>query len=310
MKTKITLMLMIMIFAIGITQVRAIYKKDIIDFSKYEAGIRQQYTNTEKTYLSTKQDGNPIAIVGQEEYMLRNWRVILNKSANSLKNRVLSMCKPVKSKTTFPGKDVLGVRIHFPTWPNNSFALIKPPFPIEIYEGSGKYANVENGVLPNISQIKRIMVWVNGRNYDNQLAVRLRDRDGNIHEYFLGSLYFEGWRKLEWYNPNFTDRVWNINLEKMPLYPKDIPYYVFDSFVVYRQGDKIGGDFVTYIAKLRMEYTPYVVDSDLTNDINDEEIWGIIATNGLIRMRNETEALTEELILFQQERHRLESENR
>ena len=90
---------MIMIFAIGITQVRAIYKKDIIDFSKYEAGHRQQYTNTEKTYIRKKQDGNPISIVGQEENMLRNWRVIHNKSINSLKNRVLSMCKPVAIKT-------------------------------------------------------------------------------------------------------------------------------------------------------------------------------------------------------------------
>ena len=111
-----------------------------------------------------------------------------------------------------------------------------------------------------------------------------------------------------WINPNFTENVFAKTLSRTPLYPRDIPYLVFDSIVIYRQGDQIGGDFVTYVANIEIEYTPYVVDSDLLEDIDDEEIWQIITERGRQAREREGKLLTEDMLLYQQERHRIELE--
>ena len=67
---------------------------------------------------------------------LGEWEVELNSSARSVQALALSQTKaaPVKqsAQVPFAGKEVLGVRIVFPTWANNASAKILPPYEIQV----------------------------------------------------------------------------------------------------------------------------------------------------------------------------------
>jgi hypothetical protein len=281
----------------------ATINRTFIDFSKYDQVIQQQYSTPADSVI-TNVDGQPKLIIGYKDYLLSNWKVELNESAQDIQNRILSYCKSVQSQRFGA---TLGVRVHFPQWNNTSYALIKPPFPIKIYDTNGQYANAENGVMPNVADIKSISIWVNGRNFKMGLAIRLRDRNENIHEFFFGYLQFDGWRKLVFSNPNFSDNIMSKVLQREPLYPYDIPYLVFDSLVIYKPSDTLGGDFVTYFGSVEMEYTPYIIDP-ASQDIKDEEVWSIITKKLLNRQAIEDQRLTENLYLYQQERTREQSQ--
>lgn len=302
MKTKIAVSSIILIFSI-LTALQATINRTLIDFAKYDESVKAQYPEPAESYISNV-DGSPRVVVGYKDYMLENWKVELNESADMIDNRINSFCKPVDSQRF---KTTLGIRVHFPKWNNNSYAVIKPPFPIKIYDTNSQFANAENGVMPNASEIKSLSVWVNGRNFRFGLAVRLRDRYEVVHEYFLGWLWFDGWRKLVFLNSNYTERISAKTLSREPLYPFDIPYYVFDSIVIYRPADQIGGDFVTYIKSIEMEYNPYVIDEEVTQDIKDEQVWGIITAKTKQKMDFENKNLTENLYLYQQEKKRMQS---
>ncbi len=293
-----------LLIMMGLSSGHAVIKRTLIDFSKYDERIKAQFPDPEASYV-TNIDGSPKAVIGYGDYLLEKWRVSLNASSASLENRVLSYTKPVDSQRF---GTVLGVRVHYPNWNNNSYALIHPPFPIKVYDDNGKFANDENGVMPNAWEIRSLSIWVNGRNYNNQIAIRLKDRNDVVHEYFMGNLYYEGWRKLVWVNPNFTSKIYAKSLTKVPLYPKDIPFLTFDSIVIYRQGSEWGGDFVTYIGAMDIEYTPYIVDRESVDDISDEEVWGIIANKGKRAQEVENKKLAEQLLLYQQEEYRLKLE--
>ncbi|MEJ5284030.1 MAG: flagellar filament outer layer protein FlaA [Brevinematales bacterium] len=302
MKKIISLSILLLTFLMvdGFSAIR----RTIIDFNTYDEKIKAQFTDPKESYI-TNVDGYPKLVVGYEDYMLNNWDVELGESSGDIKNKILSYCKSVKSQRF---GNTLGVRIHFPKWNNNSYALIKPPFPIKIYDTNGQFINAENGVIPNVSEVKSVSVWVNGRNFNFGLAIRMKDRFENIHEFFMGWLYFDGWRKLTFTNPNFTENINAKKLKREPLYPYDIPYLVFDSFVIYRPADQIGGDFVTYIANMEIEYTPYFVDSE--DDIKDEEVWGIITKRMLRRQEAEERRLIENIYLYQQEKKRTQEANK
>lgn len=277
----------------------SVIKRTLIDFNTYDDKVKQTFPEPEESYI-TNINGFPQLVVGHKDYFLEKWDVELNESASDIQNRIYSYCKPVQSSRF--GK-TLGIRIHFPKWKNNSYALVKPAFPIKIHDTNGQFINAENGVLPNVSEIKSISVWVNGRNYNFGLAIRLKDRYENIHEYFIGWLYFDGWRKLTFVNPNFTENVQAKKLKREPLYPYDIPYVAFDSFVIYRPAEEQGGDFVTYISSVEVEYTPFYVDSE--EDIKDEEVWKIITTRMLRKESIEAQRLMENMYLYQQEQKRM-----
>ncbi len=302
MKKIISLSILLLTFLMvdGFSAIR----RTIIDFNTYDEKIKAQFIEPKES-LITNVDGYPKLIVGYEDYLLNNWDVELGESSGDIKNKILSYCKSVKSQRF---GNTLGVRIHFPKWNNNSYALIKPPFPIKIYDTNGQFINAENGVIPNVSEVKSVSVWVNGRNFNFGLAIRMKDRFENIHEFFMGWLYFDGWRKLTFTNPNFTENINAKKLKREPLYPYDIPYLVFDSFVIYRPADQIGGDFVTYIASMEIEYTPYFVDGE--DDIKDEEVWGIITKRMLRRQEAEERRLIENIYLYQQEKKRTQEANK
>jgi len=192
----------------------------------------------------------------------------------------------------------LGVRIHFPDHKYNAYAKIGPGYDIPAFDSRGLPINYSkfdpdfkddgsmeeddpklsyNGVMHNVSQIKNIVCKVAGRNYNHGLALRLRDQNGEVSEYFLGYLNFVGWRYLRWENPNYITKLSSEELFRLPLYPNDVPYRVFDGFIVYRNGEEPGGDFVTYIAWVKMDFDLAVSPEDIkeTIDVDDDSWWYI-----------------------------------
>jgi len=255
-----------------------------IDFSKFPGGIAEGITEL-KVDLS-----------------IENWMVKLAPSSASIKNRVLSYCKPVKSRKM--NADVLGVRVHFPTAPFNSWAKILPPFEIPFYEdkegeeGQGtKFIN--KGVLRNVGTIKSISVRVTGRNFPHGLSISLKDSRDTVREMFLGYLDFEGWRTLTWKNPNYISDVKQRDIRKIPLYPQLEPSVKFDSFTIYRHGSQIGGDFVTYIKDVQMVYDLAILETE--RDIDDEAVWGILKARKEAKRAAEIRRLGMLQLLRQQE---------
>ncbi len=160
MKTKSAIYGVIFLFFCMATS-SAVITRTLIDFSKYDDNIKAEFPVPAESYI-TNVDGFPKVVIGYKDYMLENWKVEMNESADMINNRINSYCKPVVSQRF---ATTLGVRVHFPSWNNNSYAIIKPPFPVKIYDTNGQFANAENGVMPNVSEIKSLSIWVNGRNY-------------------------------------------------------------------------------------------------------------------------------------------------
>jgi len=231
-----------------------------IDFSKYPGGMAEGITEL-KVGLA-----------------IENWGIKLASSSAAPENRILSFCKAVESKKM--EGNVLGVRIHFPTAPFNSWAKIVPPFEIPFYEdaegdeeGEGtKFVN--KGVLRNVGTIKSVSVRVAGRNFPHGLSITLNDEQDVKKEMFLGYLDYDGWKTLLWENPNYIKDVKQRDLRKSPLYPETMPSIKLDSFMVHRHGSQIGGDFVTYVKDVQIVYDLAVLEVE--RDINDEAVWGIL----------------------------------
>jgi hypothetical protein len=113
----------------------------------------------------------------------------------------------------------------------------------------------------------------------------VEDQDGVQQTIFMDYLEFDGWRTLTWNNPNYIADVRNRELRKFPLYPKGTPYLKLDGFVIYRDSQQEGGDFVTYLKDVKITYDKALITTE--RDINDEAIWGII------QQRNEARRLAE-----------------
>lgn len=145
------------------------------------------------------------------------------------------------------------------------------------------------GVLHNVSDIREIVVRVAGRNYRNGVAIRLSNQNYETSEYFLGYLDFVGWRTLRWVNPNYLPAN-EMEPFRLPLYPTEIPYISFDSFVIYRNGDELGGDFVTYFDWVKVDYDLAVPATQLDIqipdfiDIDDDSWWHIIRDRNAARV--------------------------
>ena len=81
---------------------------------------------------------------------LPEWEIVLNSSAKNVASLADSkvIAAPVKttSEQPFAGKNVMGVRIIFPTWNSNANAKIIPPFDIPAYEPVGSIDSNGNRV--------------------------------------------------------------------------------------------------------------------------------------------------------------------
>ncbi|MGA2480139.1 MAG: flagellar filament outer layer protein FlaA [Spirochaetia bacterium] len=240
---------------------------------------------------------------------LGNWQVTLASSARSIVNQSVTMTKEATTNPNakqFNGQDmaskkVLGVRIHFPVEPFNSWAIVQPPFDIPAYadkdalqgaqlvvadadKGKGEKFN-GFGVVKNVGVLKSLSITVYGSNFPNGLGVVVADQDGKEQTMFMDYLAFDGWRTLTWDNPNYIVDVRNREVRKYPLYPKGMPYLKLIGIVIYRDAAQDGGDFVTYVKDISVTYDKAVIESQ--RDINDEALWGIL------QQRNEARRLAE-----------------
>ncbi len=186
-------------------------------------------------------------------------------------------------------KKVMGVRVHFPLDPFNSWAMITPPFDIPAYadktgpdgvtvapadKGLGQKFENGYGVVKNVGVLKSLSITVYGSNYPNGLGVIVGDQDGNQQTLFMDYLDFDGWRTLTWNNPNYITDVRNRELRHFPLYPQGEPFLKIVGLIIYRDAQQPGGDIVTYFKDISITYDKALLNTQ--RDINDEAVWGIL----------------------------------
>ena len=238
---------------------------------------------------------------------LTSWEVVLNSSAKNPTSVGLSqvVAAPVKESADVPfaGKEVMGVRVKFPTWANNANAKIVPAFDIPAYEPladldengerkqptdeqKGKYLFDDGyGVVRNVGTLKSIAVTTMGMNFPHQLYVLLTDNDNVTRRSLMGELFFDGWKTLQWNNPDYISEVRTREIRVYPIYPRGIPLVKFAGFQVCRDANHIGDDFIGYFKDVKIIYDLAVLTSD--RDIDDEDLWGIISKKEAERQAGE-----------------------
>src|SRR6056297_303977 len=273
----------------------------LVDFSE-KAGVG--FTEEEKELMVTS-------------LAIENWDVQLASSSRTVQNERLSYTQeaPVRDDAQqFAGENVMGIRVHFPEEPYNSYAMIKPPFEIPAYmqadeqdrEGS-KFEGF--GVVKNVGALKKVAVNVYGSNFPNGIGIILEDQDGNERNMFLDYMQFRGWRELGWSNPNYIDDVRNRELQRMPLYPKITPMRKLKGFIIYKDASQMGGDTIAYIKDVTLTYDLAVLPDE--GGIDNEALWGILEERETSRRNAEWQRLGELQVvraLAQQKLHQDEAE--
>jgi len=277
----------------------------VMDYAKVAGG---SFTEEQKAVMKTS-------------LAIENWEVILSSSSRFVDNMVRSFTKEAPSKQY---ETVMGVRIHFPVEPYNSWAFVKPPFEIPAFEppdGGGaedgivtpsKFEAREEGgpaygVIKNVGIIKSLQVRVYGLNFPHGLFLTIIDSKGIAKEIFMGYLNFDGWANLRWDNPAYIQEVRNRELRLVPLYPTSTPFIKFGGFRVARDAAKEGGDFVGYFKEVRVIYDKAVLETD--RDINDEELWQIILDRETARKVWEMERFGQNQVLRYLESQKQATEN-
>lgn len=245
-------------------------KATLMDFSSV-AGTR--YTEEEKAAMMTS-------------LYIPNWEVRLSSSSRTVLNDSKSYVMAVTTgdeAAEFAGEQIMGVRVHFPLGSFNSNATVRPPFEIPAYATStvddeGKRGDQFNGygVVKNVGVIKTLKVNVLGRNFPMGLSILLRDDKEEVHTVFMSYLDFDGWRELQWNNPNYITQVRNRELNTFPLYPRNTPAVTLDGILFTRDASQEGGDFISYIKDIKVVYDLAVRD-DIDKDVDDEAVWGILS---------------------------------
>jgi len=236
------------------------------------------------------------------------------------------------------GYNILGVRIHFPETPFNCWALIKPPFEIPAYEnsvydykgavkseyadangqldtnatlkGEDKGSKFENGygIVKNVGIIKSIDLSVYGCQFKNSISLLMKDERDITTEYMMPQyLDYDGWRVITWTNPNYIEDARDRDLYILPLYPQPVPFVKVMGFRIYRQGDQIGGDFVTYIKDVKVTYDEAVYERDAP--IDHEDAWGILEARREVAKKREYTQLGKLEILRYLERQKMDTSN-
>lgn len=229
---------------------------------------------------------------------IENWEVTLASSARTVTNMANSFTREARSNRF---GTVMGVRVHFPVEPHNSWAMIRPPFEIPAFENTtvdadGTITPIQGdgfttvrsrfeaqedgepafGVIKNVGVIREINVRYYGLNFPHGLSILLIDGQGNESRHFMGHMRQDGWQSVTWRNPAYLQEVRNRDLRIMPLYPFSTPFIKFGGFLIQRDAAHIGGDFITYFKDVSVIFDRAVLEQD--RDIDDEAVWGIIQT--------------------------------
>lgn len=298
---------------IDFTQLGADYPSDapkqnqrtLLNFSA-EAG--STFTDEEKELMLTS-------------LALNNWRVKLASSSATIIRQANSYTKEARTSASaddFEGEDmksktILGVRVTFPESNFNSYAIVKPPFEIQAYQdkltvgsdGSltisdddkGKADMFEGfGVIKNVGTIKDIQLTAYGANYPHAVEIILQNENYEQHSYHITYLDYEGWGTRTWTNPDYISDVRNRQIKKYVLYPRSVPYVKFIGFVLYRDANAIGGDFITYFKNIKITYDEAIKDLD-NPQIDDETIWNILDDRNQKRRQSEYKRLGSRQVL-------------
>jgi hypothetical protein len=288
--------------AIALLAVGVVFAEEavLIDFGKLAADIIPDQDNVPTQNRATMMDFSTTAggsftseqkSVMKTSLAIANWDIVLASSSRTVINQSQSYTLEAPSKQW---GTVMGVRIHFPVEPFNSWARIKPPFEIPAYEpvaevdddGNIEYAEGNDGitkpsrfedgfgVVKNVGTIKSLAVNAYGLNFPHSLSAVVIDSQGNEQFIFMGYLNFDGWGELIWQNPAYVQAVRNRELRLYPLYPTNTPFVKFAGFLIQRDAAKEGGDFVGYFKDVKVIYDKAVLDTD--RDIDDEALWNII----------------------------------
>ncbi|MDR1618906.1 MAG: flagellar filament outer layer protein FlaA [Treponema sp.] len=285
-------------------------RRTLMNFSNLVTG--GTYTPEQKAVMKTS-----LAIV--------NWDVLLASSSRTVTNMVNSYSREAKSGQW---GTVMGVRIHFPVEPFNSWAIIKPPFEIPAFEplanvddegnieaadesdgintpsrfeapagdnGKVDLAQPAYGVIKNVGTIKSVAVNAYGLNFSHGLSAIIIDSQGNQKPVFMGYLNYDGWGELRWDNPSYIQEVRNRDLRLYPLYPTSTPFIKFGGFLIQRDAAKEGGDFIGYFKDVKVIFDKAVLDPD--RDIDDESTWNIIKDREASRTRWEMERFGQNQVL-------------
>ena len=276
----------------------------LLDFSDQASTV---FTEEEKQQMKTS-------------LAIEQWEVDLSSSSRfteTLRNSTVKQAFVREDADRFGGEAVMGVRAFFPDAPYNGWALVRPPFEIPAYadptevqddgtlavpqdvEGSGdKY--VERGVVKNVGTLKSLSMNVHGLNFPHGVSVILQDQNNERREIFLGNLQFQGWRRLEWENPNYISEVRDRELRTFPLYPNLQPMRKLIGIRIYRDAEMQGGDFVGYFKDINITYDLATLDTE--GAIDNEQVWGILQEREAQRRQAELRRLGNTQILRYLER--------
>ena len=234
---------------------------------------------------------------------LTEWEVVLNSSARTISSLAQSTVKEAPSKAF---DTVMGVRVVFPSGAYNANAKIVPPFSIPAYEPYGELdengdrkpaekkegeessgpkwqfesdnptdkASPAYGLVKNVGTLKKVAVTTMGMNFPHALYVLLSDNDNIVRRYFMGYLGFDGWKTLEWNNPEYIQEVRTREIRIYPIYPRGEPFVKFEGFQIARDAAHIGDDFIGYFKDVKIIYDKANLETE--RDIADEDLWGII----------------------------------
>ncbi len=267
----------------------------LIDFAD-KAGVG--YTDEEKALMKTS-------------LAIENWDVVLSSSSRTVMNQRLSYTLEAPERDDaqkFGGETVMGIRVHFPEEPFNSYAIVKPPFEVPAYmqkdEQDREGSMFEGyGVVKNVGALKKIAVNVFGSNFPNGMGLIIEDQNGREQNLFLDYLEFRGWRTLGWMNPNYIDDVRNRELRKLPLYPRTTPLRKLKGFIIYKDASQTGGDVITYLKDVTLTYDLAVLPGE--SDIDNEALWGILEEREESRRNAEWRRLGEVQVLRALEQRKL-----
>lgn len=216
-----------------------------------------------------------------ESLAMDRWNIKLSGYSDNAFSRQHSILQLVDVDSTKLESDIkfnkcLGIRVHFEYSHGNDWAQIKTRLPLDPY-----YSKEGEGILLNVGPIKSISMWVAGRNFKNTIEVRMVDQNGKFKSINFGTLFFRGWRKLTWVNPDYIKDIKKRDIVKEHLYPRFSPYLKLDSIVIYKSHQEAGGDFVTYVKDIRVEYEPALMAIEAT--IDDEGAWHIQETKARLQ---------------------------
>ena len=296
----------------------------LIDFTQLDADCcaddNGNATQNSRTVMDYSVSAGATFTEDQKDLMktslyIGEWEVVLNSSARTVSSLAKSVVKaaPVKdsAKVPFAGQKVMGVRVVFPTMNVNANAKIVPPFIIPAYEplstadDSGKRAEQTDeekasgrtlfeadsddtpayGVVKNVGTIKSIACTTMGMNFPHGLYVLLGDTDGVSRRYFMGYLGFDGWKTLQWNNPDYISEVRTREIRIYPVYPRGLPFVKFEGFQITRDAAHDGDDFIGYFKDVKIIYDKAELTSE--RDIADEDLWGIVTAKEKARQNLE-----------------------